>query len=101
MSQDEHPEPASPGADARRVLSPGDLVDLRVAHDRALTAIPEAILAFRCNDGESMLAALGAVMSGLDCIRTNLALDDIDDDDDDEPIANLERVTTNGGRADG
>jgi hypothetical protein len=91
-------EQVEPGPDESRVLSPGDLVDLRIAHDRALVAIPEAVLAFRTNDGAGMMDALGAVMSGLATIRSELRLDDVDDDEPDDTVSQLERFTRSGGR---
>ena len=78
---DEH-EPTAADYSHQMVLTHANLVDLRIAPDRALVAIPECILAFRTNDGEGMMDALGAVMSGLATIRSELRLDGVDDDDD-------------------
>ena len=78
--QDEH-EPTAADYSGQMVLTHANLVDLRMACERALEAVPEAILAFRGNDGEGMLGALGDIVSGLETIRSELRLEHFDDDD--------------------
>ena len=94
-----HPEPVGTTDATQRVLSHANLVDLRMACERAWEAVPETIFAFRTNDGEGMMDALGAIMSGLVTIRSELRLDDVDDDD--PQGMDLASITSNGGRADG
>ncbi len=99
-------EQARPGAAAHRVLSHGDLIDIKYPVERALAVIPDLVigLSSRGDTSGDALEDLATVVTALQIVQSNLDLDRVDDDDDDEPaepIANVERLTRNGGRTDG
>ena len=75
---DETAEKAKP-ATVTRVLSHLELVDVKIAWERAHASVPDAIHAFRTGDGAEMMDALGALVDGLTVIRCTLGLDDVDE----------------------
>lgn len=88
---DETVEQGKPGADAHRVLTPLELVDIKIAWERANGILPDAISAFRSGDAEQMMDCLGTLVDGLTVIRCTLGLDDVDDDDDDPQAMDTSR----------
>ena len=103
FQDEQHAEPIEPVPDAHRVLSHGDLVDLKQAAERGLRQVPEVLMARRMDNAEGLVDALGIISDSLTFVLEHLGLDEIDDDDDDEPegtIVEIERITRSGGRSD-
>jgi hypothetical protein len=74
-------EQVEPGPDESRVLSPGDLVDLKHAADRARMALAELPGAINEGDATVAYSIVGSLSTDLHTIIRNLHLDDIDDDE--------------------
>lgn len=83
---DESTEQGKPGPDAHRVLSHGDLVDLKYPIERALAVIPDLVigLSSRGDTSGAALEDLATVITALQVVHSNLDLDSVDDDDDDD-----------------
>lgn len=97
---DEQAELCRPGADAHRVLSPADLVDLKYAANRARLALAELPGAIHEADCTAAYDLVGRLSSDLHAMVRHLDLDSVDDDNDESGSTSvLERVTRNGGRA--